>query len=277
MYYITSYPHTRISGSTIIKHTNNKDTTEHFQCTQPSQVAMKFLDLNVQLEKILDSCDAKLIYNKCLSLLASDTYNIPLFPTNYAERFEEIEHTSELIQLLSLFNTWDNHSVLNIIAETSKIPEATLLLKQFDYRIESSQPLTSFPIPAPSYNMVPYDHSTHTVLAVRLDLELNLSTLQNIINARSLIQDQCKLTSHCLHLLAVTKTTYTIVYWIIPRSIAHLITASAVQFQSYYQENGILQLAVYPGAMFCTGSTLKVGPLSFLNQIEIDSKPVINN
>ena len=63
---------------------------------------MEFLDLNVQLEKILESCDAKLIVNKCLSLLASDTYSIPLFPTNYAERFEEIEHTSELIQQLSL-------------------------------------------------------------------------------------------------------------------------------------------------------------------------------
>ena len=148
---------------------------------------------------------------------------------------------------------------------------------QFNDRIDSSQPLVSFPIPEPSYNIVPYDRSSHTVLAVKVDLELHLSTLQNIIDLCSLIQDQCKLTSHCLHLLAVTKTTYTIVYWMIPKSIAHLITANATQFQSYYQENGILQLAVYPGAMFCTKHTLNVGPLSFLNQIEIDSKPVMNN
>ena len=238
---------------------------------------MEFLDLEFQLGKMLQTYEPKLIIEKCISLLANDTQNIPLFPNEYAEKLKTIKHTSELIQQLSLFNTWDNHSVLHIIAEASKIPEATLLLMQFDDRIDLSQPLTSFPIPAPSYNMVPYNHSTHTVLAVRLDLELNLSTLQNIFDARSLIQDQCKLTSHCLHLLAVTKTTYTIIYWMIPRSIAHLITASAIQFQSYYQENGILQLAVYPGAMFCTESTLKVGPLSFLNQIEIDSKLVMNN
>ena len=122
--------------------------------------------------------------------------------------------------------------------------------------------------------MVPYDNSTHTVLAVKLDLELYHSTLQNVIDARSLIQDQCKLTSHCLQLLAVAKTDLTIIYWMIPNPIAHLITANAAQFYNYYHQNGILQFAVYPGTMLCTGSTLMVGPLSFFNQIKIDSKLV---
>ena len=228
----------------------------------PSSVIAEFLNMKVQLEKLLQQCDPLPTVKKCGSLLASDTHNIPLFSTDYTEKLQEIQHTPELIQKLSSFMTWDNHTILSTIA--ADMPEATMLLTQFDDRIDSSQPLTSFPIPAPSHHMVPYDNSTHTVLAVKLDLELYQSTLQNIIDARSLIQDQCKLTSHCLQLLAVAKTNSTIIYWMIPRSIAHLFT---VNFQNYHQK-GILQLAVYPGAMLCTGSALKIGPLSFLNQLD---------
>ena len=251
--------------------TDTQQQVEHSKYIQPSLVNMQFLDLKFQLERILKYCESKHIISNCGSLLASDIYNIPLFPTDYTE---EIEHTTELIQKLSPFMTWDNHTILSTIAETSYIPEATRLLTQFGDRIDSSQPLTSFPIPAPSHHMVPYDHSTYTVLAVMLDLELHHSTLQNIIDIRSLIQDQCKLTSHCLQLLAVAKTNSTIIYWMIPKNIAHLITANAVQFQNYYHQKGILQLAVYPAAVLCTGSTLKVGPLSFFNQLEVDGKLV---
>ena len=256
-------------GATRVAHKQH-----HFQYVKPSLVTMEFLELKVQLERVLQFCEKKNIINKCGSLLASESYNIPLFPSSYAETLQEIEHTPKLIQKLSPFMTWDNHSILSTIADTSNIPEATMLLTQFDDRIDSSQPLTSFPIPAPSHHMAPYDNSTHTVLAVKLNLELYHSTLQNVIDARSLIQDQCKLTSHCLQLLAVAKTDLTIIYWMIPRNVAHLIAANTLQFQTHYHQNGIVQLAIYPGAVFCTGSVLKVGPLSFFSQLEIDSKLV---
>ena len=267
-------PNTTAQSAIDHKHT----TTEHIEqkdkeelttkndMIDPSSVTAEFLNMKVQLEELLQQCDLLPIVKKCVSLLASDTHNIPLFPTDYTEKLQEIQYTPELIQTLGQFMTWDNHTILSTIA--ADMPEATMLLTQFDDRIDSSQPLTSFPIPAPSHHMVPYDNSTHTVLAVKLDLELYRSTLQNVIDARSLIQDQCKLTSHCLQLLAVAKTNSTIIYWMIPRNIAHLITANAVQFQNHYHQKGILQLAVYPGAMLCTGSALKVGPLSFFNQLD---------
>ena len=234
----------------------------------PSLVIGEFLNLKIQLEELMQQCDPMPIIEKCGSLLASDTHNIPLFPIGYTEELQDIKHTPELIQKLSPFITWDNHSILTTVAEASNIPEATTLLTQFDNKIDSSQPLTSFPIPAPSHHMVPYDDSTHTVLAVKLDLELACTTLQNVSDAHLVIQDQCKLTSHCLQLLAVAKTNSAIVYWMIPKSIAHLITANALHFQSYLHQNGILQLAAYPGALLSTGSTLKVGPLSFFNQVD---------
>ena len=270
------------SGVTRVSHeqTSQSINTEQLmidecsQYIQPSVVTMEFLDLKLCLGKVLQFCEPKHIVSKCGSLLASNTYNIPLFPNDYTEMLQEMKDTPELIQKLSPFMTWDNLSIISTIAETSNISEATMLLTQFDDRIDTSQPLTSFPIPIPSEHMVPYDSSTHTVLAVKLDLELRHSTLQNVIDARSLIQDKCKLTAYCLHLLAVAKTTSTILYWMIPKSIVHLISANALEFHNYYYQKGILQLAVYPGAVLCTGSVLKVGPLSFFSQIEIDSKLV---
>ena len=240
----------------------------------PSSVITEFINMKVQLEELLEQCDLIPIVKKCGSLLASDTHNIPLFPTDYAEKLQEIKDTPELIQKLSLFMTWDNHSILSTIAEISNIPEATMFLTQFDDRIDSSQPLTSFPIPAPSHQMAPYDNGTHTVLAVKLDLELYHSTLQNVIDARSLIQDQCKLTSHCLQLLAVAKSSSTILYWMIPKSVAYHIATNVLHFKKYFHQKGILQVAVHPEVVLCTGSILKVGPLSFFSQIDIAIKLV---
>ena len=240
----------------------------------PSSVVTAFLYMKVQLEELLQHCDPMPIMKKCGSLLASEANKVPLFSPDYANKLQHIVHAPELIQKLSPFMTWDNHSILSTIADTSNIREATMLLTQFDDRIDSSQPLTSFAIPAPSHHMVPYDNSTHTVLAVKLDLELYHSTLQNVIDAHLLIQDQCKLTSHCLQLLAVAKNNHTIIYWMIPRNVAHLVAANALQFQTHYHQNGIIQLAVYPGAVFGTGSPLNVGPLSFFNKILGDDKLV---
>ena len=254
----------RVSRITCEPTFDAEQQAEHSNYIQPSLVNMKFLDLKLQLERILES---KHIISKCGSLLASDTHNIPLFPTDYTEKLQEIQHTPELIQSLSPFMTWDNQTILSTIA--ADMPEATMLLTQFDDRIDSSQPLTSFPIPAPSHHMVPYDNSTHTVLAVKLDLELYQSTLQNVIDARSLIQDQCKLTSHCLQLLAMATTKSTILYWMIPKVVATLVYSKVLENPELFYQHGMMQMALYPGSIFLTDGTLKVGPLSFFHQFDV--------
>ena len=262
---------------TTIDHSEQKDRKElpaKNDMIDPSSVIAEFLNMKVKLEELLQHCDPLPLVKKCGSLLASDAHNIPLFPTDYSEKLQEIESTAELIQKLSPFMTWDNHSILTTIAETSHIPEATRLLTQFDDRIDPSQPLTSFPIPAPSHHMVPYYNSTHTVLAVIIDLELYHSTLQNVIGARSLIQDHCRLTSHCLQLLAMARTKSTIVYWMIPKVVATFIYSKVLENPQLFYQNGIMQMALYPRSVLLTDGTLKVGPLSFFNQLEVDGKLV---
>ena len=257
---------------TTTEHTEQKDKEElatKNDMIDPSSVIAEFLNAKMQLEELLQQCDPLPLVKKCGSLLSSDIHNIPLFPTDYSGKLQEIESTAELIQKLSPFMTWDNHSILSTITETSYIPEATRLLTQFDDRIDSSQPLTSFPIPAPSHHMVSYDNSTHTVLAVMLDLELHRSTLQNVIDARSLIQDQCRLTSHCLQLLAMARTKSTILYWMIPKVVATFIYSKVLENPELFYQNGIMQMALYPRSIFLTDGTLKVGPLSFFHQFDI--------
>ena len=244
----------------------------------PSSVIREFLNMKAQLEELLQLCDPVPVVKKCNSLLASDIHNIPLFTTECREEFQDIKHTHELIQKLNPYITWDNHSILSTITEISNIPEATVLLTQYADGIESSQPLSSFPIPAPSPHMVPYDNSTHTVLVINLDLHLHNCTLQDVIDVRSLIQEQCKLTSHCLHLLAVMQSNFTSIYWMIPKNVTHLIAANAVQFQNYLLQNGIVQIAVYPGTIISIGrSDVNTDPLLFLNQTTVSNTKVWTN
>ena len=248
-------------------HTNNS-------MIDPESVFTKFINMKAQLNKLLQYCDPITVTKTIASLLASNSHKIPLFPTDYTEELKGIQHFTDLFLKLSPFITWDSHSILNTVAEICNISDAVRLLTQFDDRIDLSQPLTRYPIPAPSHTMVPYDNSTHTILAVKLDTELDHCTLQDVIDVRSLIQDQCNLTSHCLHLLALAKTNSATIYWMMPKSITHLITANTVRFQDYFHDKGILQMSVYPGMVLSTGSSLKVGPLSFFNQIYFDSKQV---
>ena len=274
--YVGLPPATNQSDTTVeyIQQEDKEELLANNSMINPESVITKFLNIKAQLDKLLQSCDLIPITNKCFSLLASEGHKIPLFPTDFTEELKRIENFYELLVKLSPFITWDNHSILNAIAETSNIPDAVTLLTRFDDRIDVTQPLTRFPLPVPSHTMVPYDNSTHTILAVKLDIDLDDCTLQDVIDVRLLIQDQCNLTSYCFNLLAVAKSNTVTIYWMVPKTITHLITVNAVKFQNYFYEKSILELAIYPGIVLCTGNVLKVGPLSFFNQICFDSKQV---
>jgi len=173
-----------------------------------------------------------------------------------------------MLQRLAPFTNWIDHSILSAVVSACNVPEAVALLKQFDDSIDTSQSVTRYPIPSPSHQMVPYDTNTYTVLAVQLNLELHHSTLQDVLNARSLIQEKCEVTPHCLQLLAVAKTSYIIIYWSIPKHVASLITSNVQKYQNYLYHNGIQQVAVYPGTILGTSSSAPtVGPFSFFTKV----------
>jgi len=242
----------------------------------PSSLAIKFSDMKVQLIELLQSVDLKIITNQCWSLRASYQANIPLFTSEFVELLKQSKSAAVHIHKIAPFLNWSDHSILKSIIEVCNVPEAAALLTQFDNRIDASQPLLKFPIPAPSHQMIPYTTNPYTVLAVQLNLQLNHSTFQNVLDARSLIQEKCEITPHCLQLLAVAKTSHTIIYWTIPKHVTSLITSKVQQYQGDLHQNGIQQVAIYPGTAFVTGSALTMGPFSFFTKVSINTHLLYN-
>ena len=242
---------------------------------EPLSLVVKFSEMKNHLANVIVSLDPKMIADQCSLLVASEQANIPLFPTDFVDVLKESNNTLTLLHRIAPFTNWSDHTILNEIVEVCNIPEATTLLTDFDASIDPSQPLMKYPIPSPSHHMVPYDTSTHTVLAVQLNLQLHHSTLQNVLDTRSLLQQQCHITAHCLQLLAVANTSHTIIYWTIPKHVAGLITSSVLQHQNYLHQNGIQQVAVYPGTTLVTGSALTVGLFSFFTEVSFNDNITI--
>ena len=237
--------------------------SKHFK---PLSVSTNFLNVKDQLQHILQSCDTSAMLEKCASLMASDTNNIPLFSRDFLETLKECKLAGPFIQRLAPYFNWCDHSILAAVVESCNNSDASKLLDKFDSQVDFSLPITEYPIPQPFPIMVPYDTSTHTVLAGKLHVELSKFSLQNLFDIRSLLQDTFKITPHAFQLLAAKKSS-TILYWTIPKNIVSLITSNITQQSSHLHENGILELSVYPGSLFVTSSSLQVGSFSFFTQV----------
>ena len=266
---LASVKHFKPTTDTTDSNTTPQVADGQIESYKSTSLITEYLNVMAEICKTLETCDSEILVKGCEHLMASDTHQIPLFPFEFMDNLRETCFTSIIIQKLASLTNWSNYSILNSVVEVCNIPEAAALLTKFAARVDPSQPLMKYPIPAPSHHMVPYDTSTHTVLAVQLNLQLHHSTLQSVIDTQSLIQEKCKVTPHCFQLLAVANTSHTIIYWTIPKHVVSLITSKAQQYQGYLHQNGIQQVAIYPGTALITGCALTVGPFSFFNKVSI--------
>ena len=232
---------------------------------KPSSVNAEFLDMKIQLEQILQPSNSQTVYEQCKCLMASHDHDIALFSAKYLNSLKECSHVSAILQRLSPYFKWSDHSVLHAIVKACNNCEATLLLQQFDTQVDVSLPVTEYPIPEPIPSMAPYDGSTQTVLAVKLNTELSKFSLQQVTELRCFIQENFQITEHSLQLMAA-KNSPTILYWMIPKCISHLISSKIMQLPSLYGDR-IQEVCVYPGTLFVSASALNLGSLSFLNQV----------
>ena len=231
-----------------------------------SSVNAEFLDVKKQLEDMLQACDAQKMYKECKSFMASEAHNIPLFANEkYLQSINECKLAPEVLQKLSPFVTWSDHSILTTVVKACNNPEADTLLQQFDLQLDLSLPITEYPVPQPIPSMAPYDSSTQTVLGVKLNVELSKVSLQQVLELRCLVQKNFQITEHSSQLMAA-KSSSTILYWMIPKSVSHLISSKIMQDPSLHGSR-VVELSIHPGTLFVTANTLKLGSLSFLNQI----------
>ena len=226
-------------------------------------VNTEFLNVTDQLQNILQSYDTEAMLEKCENIMASNTNNIPLFSSNQLQIFKDCKQAPELLQKLSPFCNWSNHTVLHEMIRACNNSEASDLLEQFNSQIDLTLPVTDYPIPQPSPNMIPYDTSSHTVLAVKLSAELKNISLQQVFDLQCLLQETFQLSPHSFQLLAANSMP--ILYWMIPKTVVFVIASNITDQQSFLHQNGIMEVSIYPGLIYATVNKVRVGPLSFLN------------
>ena len=234
--------------------------------TTPS-VQFLFLHLIDQVRELLQNYKLKII-KQCKSLRASDVHKINLFSEDQIIELSECNNI--LLKLCPLF-TWSNHSVLKALAGCSS--KAAKLLDKFESKLDPLQPITSYPIPYLSSDMIPTDTSTYTILAVRCDKELYQCTLQYVYDVQSAMIEKCDITQHCLQLLAV-RSDPTILYWTIPNSVVYLINTTVPLHIDYLYSREILEVLVYHELPLTIGDDVCHGLLAFECANHLDEEEV---
>ena len=205
-------------------------------------VDLLFLHLIHQVTELLQNY--KHLIQQCEGLKASD--QISLFSTDQIKQLKECD--SVLIKLSSLF-TWSNHSILNTLDGRST--DVSKLLDEFESKLDPLRPITSYPVPYLSSNMIPTDTRSYTILAVRCDRDLYQCTLQFVYDLQLMMIGKCSITQHCLQLLAM-RSDPTIFYWTIPKCVVDLINDNVPLHSEYLYSKGIVEISVYPDLVLTT-------------------------
>ena len=208
------------------------------------------------------------LVQQCKSLNASDSHKISLFS---ADQMIELSECDNLFVKLSPHFTWSNNSILKALAGFSS--EAVKLLDAFESKLDPLQPITSYPIPHLSSDMIPTDTSTYTILAVRCDQELYQCTLQYVYDVQSVMIEKCDITQHCLQLLAM-RSDPTILYWTIPKCAVYLINTNVPLHSEYLYSRGVLEVLVYPDLLLTIGDDVCYGSLVFECSDHLDEEQV---
>ena len=227
-------------------------------------IIANFLDMKIQLQQTLQTSNTQIIFEQCKSLMASHDHDIALFSNEYLNSLKQCSLVPEMLQKLSPFFRWSNHSVLTAVVDACNNPEATMLLRKFDSQLDLSLPIPEYPIPQPVPSMAPYDTSTETVLAIKVNAELSKFSFQQFVELQHLIQKYFQITEHSMQLMAA-KCSLGILYWMVPKCIVHLINSKIIQDPGVY-ESRVQELAIWPGTLFVNASSLQLGSLSFLSQ-----------
>ena len=227
-----------------------------------STINQEFLQLTDQLDELMQFCDPEMITKHCSTLMASEVHDITVFPTEYVKKLQNYNHTPSLLRILSSFWNWSNHSILRVLLKSNN--ETLKLLDDYDSQSDPQLQLVSYPLALPSPYIMPSDNGTHTVLAVRYAQEYYQCLLKHVFEVQSQLIETCDITRHSLQLLAA-KSSSTILYWLIPKSIIALISIKVLEYNSLLHSKGILEVSILPGIRITMKALNVAGALAFLS------------
>ena len=230
-----------------------------------------YFQVSDAIVQLLSSCHVEVLLDTCKILMASDKHAVKLFSDNQIKQLEKGDSSVWLLQKLSLLFTWSNHSILRVLADHCS--EAVNILVNFECRVDSFELIASYPIPYFSLSMIPYDSSSHTIVAIRCDQELYECSLQYVYDMQSVMMEKCDITQHCLQLLAV-RSDPTILYWTIPKCVVYLINDNVTLNSEYLYSRGILELLLYPDLVFTFGDCTGFGLLAFCDDSKLVRRKV---
>ena len=242
-----------------------------FSYIEPSSVLTVYFQVSDSVVQLLSSCPVEVLLDVCENLMASDKSDVKLFTDNQMKKLKKHDCSVNLLQKLSLFFTWSNHSILRVLADHCS--EAVNILDDFDCRVDSFELIASYPISYFSLSMIPFDSSSHTIVAIRCDQELYECSLQYVYDMESVMMEKCDITQHCLHLLAV-RSDPNILYWTIPKCVVCLINANVPLNSEYLYSRGILEVLVYPDLVFTFSDHVSIGLLAFCDDPKLVERKV---
>ena len=263
-----------LSSCKSVKESSNESQQNFsFGC---SLVNLQFIHLTQQIQSMIEN--PLLLLEDCKRLMASKTFVTHLFKADYLKGFYTLDKSAVLFQALGVFWTWCDHSILKELLYMGEHTKALSLLEKFDQYLESfkSIPIEKFPLPIVSSRMIPLDTNKHTytVLAIKCKIPYSKCTWHNISKVCNSLKDNFYITKNALQLLGVMNiySEFTLMYLMIPTSVISLITSriTRVDHCNRLCKNSIAEVGIYPKALFSTNSSVKVGPLAFFVNAQVN-------
>ena len=223
-----------------------------------------FSQLLPKIYELLEKLSAKLLI-LILSQLRVDQPNmISLFSSKDLKDYDESVSAATVLKTLRHCWRWYDFSLLRLLLKTSGVFEAVKLLDDFGSSIDFSQPLSAYPVPTISSSFEFDQESCFTVLATKVEKNCNDLTFQKVHQVKSLIMEKFEIMEHSIQLMAVN-TNPTVLYWMIPKCVASIISAKVLEQCRNLHTNDISEIAIFPNTIVATDGTLEIGSLTYFS------------
>ena len=220
---------------------------------KPSEVDKDFHYISGHVVELLSCCDPKLLIKWCENLMASEKHKVKLLPPHSLYKLRKLNTSSTVLKMMSALWTWNNHSILKILARFSEV--ALTLLEEFDSRLHPSFNFTKYPLLQLKPSMIPYNNNSYTMLTLKSDKKLNLS-LELVHKMQSALIEKCEITEHALQLLAVHSSPL-LLQWMISKYIVTIININVRRHCQYFATKGIKEILIYPNIRHTIDSHVK--------------------
>ena len=233
----------------------------------PSVIILKYLDLYDNLVQLLQSVHPRILVDAVSQFVAIDTYDtcVKQFSAEYIKQLSDCSNSVEVLVKLFPYSNWYDHSIIRELLEECNCSKGVQLLDEFDSRIDLMQPITDFPMFAPSTLIIPSDSSYYTVMAIRHKEQMSSLKLCHIGGIKSKLVQMCNLTKYSCIFLTVAKFNPAVVYLLIPRNLLSSVSDMVWNYADFLYKNGILEVAIYPNFVFSTSNTSKALPLEYFS------------